>query len=177
MLNGAEAHTAADRNPPFPPVHPATVATPQNLQNFKWSEDEVNAKLDRGEAAAGAGRPVFANQSRMPAITFHAVVPPHCAVRRVRPSGSCKSIPHLPMLPPSLVAVMREAFEAIWELHTEDKIPLRTAAFVKALQASCWRCPHAAAAHMLPCPHAAAAGCTARAMRCLLASRAWHFCV
>ena len=29
---------------------------------------------------------------------------------------------------------MREAFEAIWELHTEDKIPLRTAAFVKALQ-------------------------------------------
>jgi glutamate dehydrogenase (NAD(P)+) len=49
----------------------------QNLQNFKWSEDEVNAKLDR---------------------------------------------------------VMREAFEAIWELHTEDKIPLRTAAFVKALQ-------------------------------------------
>ena len=29
---------------------------------------------------------------------------------------------------------MCEAFEAIWELHSEDKIPLRTAAFVKALQ-------------------------------------------
>lgn len=29
---------------------------------------------------------------------------------------------------------MVEAFQAIWELHTEDKIPLRTAAFVKALQ-------------------------------------------
>lgn len=73
-------------------------------------------------------------------------------------------------------AVMREAFEAIWELHTEDKIPLRTAAFVKALQASCWRSPHAAAVRMLPCPHAAAAGRTARAMHCLLASKAWHFC-
>lgn len=49
----------------------------QNLQNFKWREEEVNGKLER---------------------------------------------------------VMIEAFEAIWELHTEDKIPLRTAAFVKALQ-------------------------------------------
>ena len=33
-----------------------------------------------------------------------------------------------------LPAVMVDAFQAIWELHTEDKIPLRTAAFVKALQ-------------------------------------------
>lgn len=33
---------------------------------------------------------------------------------------------------------MCEAFEAIWELHTEDKIPLRTAAFVKALQVGGW---------------------------------------
>lgn len=31
-------------------------------------------------------------------------------------------------------AVMVEAFQGIWELHVEDKIPLRVAAFVKALQ-------------------------------------------
>ena len=36
---------------------------------------------------------------------------------------------------------MREAFEAIWELHTEDKIPLRTAAFVKALQVGLFNGP------------------------------------
>lgn len=39
-----------------------------------------------------------------------------------------------PSLPASPSAVMCESFQAIWELHTEDKIPLRTAAFVKALQ-------------------------------------------
>lgn len=49
----------------------------QNLQNFKWEEDDVNRKLDRK---------------------------------------------------------MTDAFKAIWDIHTECKIPLRTAAFVKALQ-------------------------------------------
>ena len=49
----------------------------QNLQNFKWEEDDVNAKLDRK---------------------------------------------------------MTDAFAAIWEIHATKKIPLRTAAFVKALQ-------------------------------------------
>lgn len=49
----------------------------QNLQNFRWTEEEVNGKLDR---------------------------------------------------------VMTEAFEAIWEIHEQDGLPLRTAAFVKALQ-------------------------------------------
>ncbi len=29
---------------------------------------------------------------------------------------------------------MTDAFAAIWEIHVEKKIPLRTAAFVKALQ-------------------------------------------
>lgn len=27
----------------------------QNLQNFKWSEEEVNSKLDKGEAGSGGG--------------------------------------------------------------------------------------------------------------------------
>lgn len=49
----------------------------QNLQNFKWEEDDVNERLDRK---------------------------------------------------------MTEAFKSIWDVHTERKIPLRTAAFVKALQ-------------------------------------------
>lgn len=49
----------------------------QNLQNFKWSEAEVNAKLDN---------------------------------------------------------VMTDAFANIWELHEQDGLHLRTAAFVKALQ-------------------------------------------
>lgn len=49
----------------------------QNLQNFRWTEDEVNAKLDR---------------------------------------------------------VMTEAFQAIWEIHEAEGLPLRTSAFVKALQ-------------------------------------------
>jgi glutamate dehydrogenase (NAD(P)+) len=49
----------------------------QNLQNFKWSEEEVNAKLDRA---------------------------------------------------------MTQAFADIWEVHQESKLPLRTSAFVKALQ-------------------------------------------
>ena len=49
----------------------------QNLQNFKWEEDDVNRKLDRK---------------------------------------------------------MTDAFKAIWEIHTDRKVPLRTAAFVKALQ-------------------------------------------
>jgi len=49
----------------------------QNLQNFKWEEDDVNRKLDRK---------------------------------------------------------MTDAFAAIWELSVERKLPLRTAAFVKALQ-------------------------------------------
>ncbi|GAB4814483.1 hypothetical protein N2152v2_001529 [Parachlorella kessleri] len=49
----------------------------QNLQNFKWSEDEVNEKLD---------------------------------------------------------TVMTDAFKAIWDIHEQDGLPLRTAAFVKALQ-------------------------------------------
>ena len=49
----------------------------QNLQNFKWSEEEVNVKLDR---------------------------------------------------------VMTDAFESIWELHESSNLPLRTAAFVVALQ-------------------------------------------
>ena len=44
---------------------------------------------------------------------------------------SFPAVPALPSLPP---AVMVDAFQAIWELHTADKIPLRTAAFVKALQ-------------------------------------------
>ena len=39
---------------------------------------------------------------------------------------------------------MCEAFQAIWELHTEDKIPLRTAAFVKALQVGGLGCSGAA---------------------------------
>ncbi|GAX75786.1 hypothetical protein CEUSTIGMA_g3229.t1 [Chlamydomonas eustigma] len=49
----------------------------QNLQNFKWEEEDVNRKLDRK---------------------------------------------------------MTDAFQAIWDIHNERKIPLRTAAFVKALQ-------------------------------------------
>jgi len=49
----------------------------QNLQNFKWEEDDVNRKLDRK---------------------------------------------------------MTDAFHAIWEIHTEQKVSLRTAAFIKALQ-------------------------------------------
>jgi len=49
----------------------------QNLQNFKWEEDDVNAKLDRK---------------------------------------------------------MTDAFAAIWKIHKEMGVPLRTAAFIKALQ-------------------------------------------
>ncbi|CAK0786719.1 hypothetical protein CVIRNUC_009933 [Coccomyxa viridis] len=49
----------------------------QNLQNFKWEEDEVNKRLDR---------------------------------------------------------VMTESFGHIWEIAQQKKLPLRTAAFVKALQ-------------------------------------------
>jgi glutamate dehydrogenase (NAD(P)+) len=30
--------------------------------------------------------------------------------------------------------VMTDSFAAIWKLHTEKRLPLRTAAFVKALQ-------------------------------------------
>ena len=29
---------------------------------------------------------------------------------------------------------MTDAFHAIWDIHTERKVPLRTAAFIKALQ-------------------------------------------
>lgn len=49
----------------------------QNLQNFRWEEDDVNAKLDRA---------------------------------------------------------MTEAFLQIWAIHQQKRIPLRTAAFVQALQ-------------------------------------------
>lgn len=49
----------------------------QNLQNFRWEEEEVNQRLDQ---------------------------------------------------------TMTEAFQAIWQIHEEKRIPLRTAAFVKALQ-------------------------------------------
>ena len=49
----------------------------QNLQNFKWTEEEVNDKLDKA---------------------------------------------------------MTDAFADIWSVHQEAKLPLRTAAFVKALQ-------------------------------------------
>lgn len=49
----------------------------QNLQNFRWEEDEVNKRLDRA---------------------------------------------------------MTEAFAQIWEISRQKKLPLRTAAFVKALQ-------------------------------------------
>jgi glutamate dehydrogenase (NAD(P)+) len=49
----------------------------QNLQNFRWEEDEVNKRLDRA---------------------------------------------------------MTEAFAAIWDIARQKKLPLRTAAFVKALQ-------------------------------------------
>lgn len=49
----------------------------QNLQNFKWEEEDVNRKLDRK---------------------------------------------------------MTDAFAAIWDIHKEKNVPLRTAAFVKALQ-------------------------------------------
>jgi glutamate dehydrogenase (NAD(P)+) len=49
----------------------------QNLQNFKWDEDDVNRKLDRK---------------------------------------------------------MTDAFHKIWSIHTDKKVPLRVAAFVKALQ-------------------------------------------
>lgn len=49
----------------------------QNLQNFKWEEEEVNRRLDRK---------------------------------------------------------MTDAFKSIWDIHSDSRIPLRTAAFVKALQ-------------------------------------------
>lgn len=49
----------------------------QNLQNFRWEEEEVNKRLDRA---------------------------------------------------------MTEAFSQIWEISRQKKLPLRTAAFVKALQ-------------------------------------------
>lgn len=49
----------------------------QNLQNFRWEEEEVNKRLDRA---------------------------------------------------------MTEAFAQIWEISRQKKLPLRTAAFVKALQ-------------------------------------------
>jgi glutamate dehydrogenase (NAD(P)+) len=46
-------------------------------QNFKWTEEEVNSKLDKA---------------------------------------------------------MTDAFKDVWEVHQESKLPLRTSAFVKALQ-------------------------------------------
>ena len=49
----------------------------QNLQNFKWTEDEVNEKLDKA---------------------------------------------------------MTDAFANIWKVHQDTGLPLRTAAFVTALQ-------------------------------------------
>lgn len=49
----------------------------QNLQNFRWEEDDVNRRLDRK---------------------------------------------------------MTDAFSAIWRIHQEKNVPLRTAAFIKALQ-------------------------------------------
>ena len=33
-----------------------------------------------------------------------------------------------------LDTTMTEAFHAIWEVHEQKKVPLRTAAFIKALQ-------------------------------------------
>ena len=49
----------------------------QNLQNFRWEEEDVNAKLDR---------------------------------------------------------TMRDAFAGIWDVHLTRNVPLRTAAFIVALQ-------------------------------------------
>lgn len=49
----------------------------QNLQNFRWEEDDVNRRLDRK---------------------------------------------------------MTDAFAAIWRIHQDKRVPLRTAAFIKALQ-------------------------------------------
>ncbi len=33
-----------------------------------------------------------------------------------------------------VLAVITDAFKAIWDIHEQDGLPLRTAAFVKALQ-------------------------------------------
>ena len=56
---------------------PSTIRWVQNLQNFKWEEEDVNRKLDRK---------------------------------------------------------MTDAFKAIWAIHEEHKVPLRTAAFMLALR-------------------------------------------
>jgi len=56
---------------------PHRLTTPPPTQNFRWTEEEVNAKLEKA---------------------------------------------------------MKAAFADVWEVHTEAKLPLRTAAFVKALQ-------------------------------------------
>lgn len=122
----------------------------QNLQNFKWREEEVNGKLERGECAAWAGHlpPHLPRLFRLPCCMSLSL---SCFVLKYRKPSShdfqlgrrtalaspaaAGSVPPPPPHPPSSApAVMIEAFEAIWELHTEDKIPLRTAAFVKALQ-------------------------------------------
>jgi hypothetical protein len=64
---------------PSPPLkHPFTNPhRVQNLQNFRWEEDDVNRRLDRK---------------------------------------------------------MTDAFAAIWRIHQDKRVPLRTAAFIKALQ-------------------------------------------
>jgi len=102
----------------------------------------VNAKLDRGALSCWACRHVNAVKApmhRQRMYCFQAIW------------YLCSWLKSLLSCPPDVrPAVMREAFEAIWELHTEDKIPLRTAAFVKALQVGCASIAlHAAS--LLPC--------------------------
>ena len=46
------AEPAAPTLKPLLPLWPAPAEWVQNLQNFKWSEEEVNDKLDTGEPAS-----------------------------------------------------------------------------------------------------------------------------
>ena len=121
---------------PWAPCAPASCSRRwvQNLQNFKWSEEEVNSKLDRGGCEGGAGG---WEDAGMAGVDGGSVELKGCYIPCTTVGSPLTHTPRLPVLPaslPCLRAVMVDAFQAIWELHTSDGIPLRTAAFVKALQ-------------------------------------------
>ena len=133
----------------------------QNLQNFRWEEDEVNKRLDRLPPALWmwfprlhrcplvmrvyigvqplAGADVQSSSLLASALPTHESHPHGAFWTCQTVFGSPGSV-NARAMPEGGVSraygcrVMTESFGHIWEIAQQKKLPLRTAAFVKALQ-------------------------------------------
>lgn len=107
----------------------------QNLQNFRWDEEDVNRRLDKVMTEV-ISPPMCSLLSLITDLDWR-----HCtdrlwsnepATRCAAAAGARFSLPMANLL--SAAHALLQAFAGLWEVAQRKDVPLRTAAFIKALQ-------------------------------------------